>query len=164
MWETLKDTVGKVAPVAAGLLGGPAAGAAVKMIADAIGSDEDPEEIVKALKTDPTAALKLKELESDLEKTRITARGKVIEAEAKGESWLQRNWRPLTMLSFVGLIGSHWYGFTAENLTETQILSMFELVKIGLGGYVIGRSAEKITKTVSGTGIAEKVMKKIKEH
>lgn len=68
------------------------------------------------------------------------------------------------MLSFVGLIGSHWYGFTAENLTETQILSMFELVKIGLGGYVIGRSAEKITKTVSGTGIAEKVMKKIKEH
>ncbi|MCO1335182.1 holin family protein [Microbulbifer sp. OS29] len=70
----------------------------------------------------------------------------VITAEASGESWLQRNWRPVTMLTFVGLIVAHWLGWTAENLSEDQTLALLEIVKIGLGGYVVGRSAEKAAK------------------
>ncbi|WP_444959684.1 3TM-type holin [Microbulbifer sp. VVAC002] len=70
----------------------------------------------------------------------------VITAEASGESWLQRNWRPVTMLTFVGLIVAHWLGWTAENLSEEQTLALLEIVKIGLGGYVVGRSAEKAMK------------------
>ncbi|MFA0814107.1 3TM-type holin [Microbulbifer epialgicus] len=70
----------------------------------------------------------------------------VITAEASGESWLQRNWRPITMLTFVGLIVAHWVGWTAENLGEDQTLALLEIVKIGLGGYVFGRSAEKAAK------------------
>ncbi|AWF81535.1 hypothetical protein BTJ40_12265 [Microbulbifer sp. A4B17] len=71
----------------------------------------------------------------------------VITAEASGESWLQRNWRPVTMLTFVGLIVAHWVGWTAENLSEDQTLALLEIVKIGLGGYVVGRSAEKAAKS-----------------
>ncbi|WP_444917636.1 3TM-type holin [Microbulbifer sp. JMSA003] len=80
----------------------------------------------------------------DLEE--LKAATQVITAEASGESWLQRNWRPVTMLTFVGLIVAHWVGWTAENLSEDQTLALLEIVKIGLGGYVVGRSAEKAMK------------------
>ncbi|MCO1336450.1 holin family protein [Microbulbifer sp. OS29] len=80
----------------------------------------------------------------DLEE--LKAATQVITAEASGESWLQRNWRPVTMLTFVGLIVFHWLGWTAENLSEDQTLALLEIVKIGLGGYVVGRSAEKAMK------------------
>ncbi len=66
-----------------------------------------------------------------------------IRAEAMGDSWLQRSWRPLTMLTFVSLIVAKWLGFTAPGVTEAVELALFEIIKIGLGGYVVGRSVEK---------------------
>jgi hypothetical protein len=39
------------------------------------------------------------------------------------------------------------------------VLSLFGLIKLGLGGYVLGRSAEKITKELSGSGLLGKVFK-----
>ncbi|WP_444886715.1 3TM-type holin [Microbulbifer sp. JMSA008] len=80
----------------------------------------------------------------DLEE--LKSASQIITAEAKGESCLQRNWRPITMLTFVGLIMAHWVGWTSPNLSEEQILALLEIVKIGLGGYVVGRSAEKAAK------------------
>lgn len=67
----------------------------------------------------------------------------IITAEAQGESWLQRNWRPLLMLWFAALVGAHWLGFTAPNLPESVVNSLLQIVQVGVGGYVIGRSAEK---------------------
>jgi hypothetical protein len=66
-----------------------------------------------------------------------------IRAEASGDSWLQRSWRPITMLTFVALIVAKWLGFTAPGVTEAVELALFEIIKIGLGGYVVGRSVEK---------------------
>lgn len=73
----------------------------------------------------------------------------IITAEAQGESWLQRNWRPLTMLWFVGLIGAYWLGLAPEYLVNSPetVQELFRIVQVGLGGYVIGRSAEKVVKT-----------------
>lgn len=76
----------------------------------------------------------------------LKAAADIIVAEAGGESWLQRNWRPLLMLWFAGLIGAHWLGFTAPNLSENIIQSLLDIVQLGVGGYVIGRSAEKIVR------------------
>ncbi len=67
----------------------------------------------------------------------------IIKSEAGSEHWLTANWRPLTMLTFVALIVAHWLGFTAENLTDEVVIMLLEIVKVGLGGYVIGRSVEK---------------------
>lgn len=75
-----------------------------------------------------------------------------IVAEAGGESWMQRNWRPTTMLTFTGLIVAHWLGFTPENLPPEQVMSLLEIVKVGLGGYVLGRSAEKFAKNWKPNG------------
>lgn len=70
----------------------------------------------------------------------------IITAEATGESWLQRNWRPMIMVWFAALVGAHWLGFTPENLSEAQIGGLLQIVQIGIGGYVVGRSGEKIMK------------------
>jgi hypothetical protein len=89
------------------------------------------------------AKLRLLELDQAGETQELKAARDVIVAEAGGESWLQRNWRPITMLLLVGLLGAHWFGFTAPNVTPEQVVEFTELVKLGLGGYVVGRSAEK---------------------
>ena len=68
----------------------------------------------------------------------------VVQAEAQGTSWLQRTWRPITMLVFVALIVTRWLGWCAPNLGEAEALKLWDIVQLGLGGYVIGRSAEKL--------------------
>lgn len=62
----------------------------------------------------------------------------IIGSEAAG-NWLQRSWRPLVMLSFafVVLLG------TFVDIPYLGDNSKFwNLIEIGLGGYVIGRSIE----------------------
>jgi hypothetical protein len=98
--------------------------------------------------TDKDAALQLKaNIQTallSLEGEQLKAATSVILAEANGKSWLQRNWRPVTMLAFVGTVVGHMYGLTPDDITPEEAMSLFDLVKIGLGGYVVGRSAEKI--------------------
>lgn len=73
----------------------------------------------------------------------LEAQASIITAEAKG-GWLQRNWRPLLMIIFAGLVVAHWFGFTAPNIPESVQNSLLNIVMIGVGGYVVGRSGEKI--------------------
>lgn len=64
----------------------------------------------------------------------------IITSEANGQSWMQRSWRPITMLTFLVLVVCDSFGLLANPLTKEA----WELLQIGLGGYVAGRSAEKI--------------------
>lgn len=89
---------------------------------------------------------KIIEREIELQQKLIEAQAKVITAEAQGASWLQRNWRPITMLTFLILIVADTLGLTAYRLPPQA----WTLLQIGLGGYVVGRSAEKITQVVKG--------------
>lgn len=76
------------------------------------------------------------------------AGSEIVKAEAQGESWLQRNWRPMSALTFVWLVVSRWYGLTAPNISPAEYLELWAVVKICLGGYTIGRTAEKIAPAV----------------
>ncbi len=76
----------------------------------------------------------------------LDAQTQIIVAEAQGGSWLKQSWRPLTMLTFVALVAAHWLGFTPDNISEKEVIALLDIVKIGLGGYVVGRSAEKVAK------------------
>jgi hypothetical protein len=73
----------------------------------------------------------------------------IVTAEAKGESWLQRNWRPLTMMVFVFIVANNYIVAPyAQALSGTSVSlptppDLWALIKLGLGGYVVGRSAEK---------------------
>jgi len=77
------------------------------------------------------------------EKELIKLQGSLIHAEASGKSWLQRNWRPITMLSFLVLVVLDCFGLLIFRLSSEA----WSLLKIGLGGYVVGRSLEKIVPT-----------------
>ena len=65
---------------------------------------------------------------------------RLVAAEAGGQSWLQRNWRLLTMLAFLVLVVADSFGLLAFRLSAEA----WQLLQIGLGGYVVGRSVEKI--------------------
>jgi len=67
----------------------------------------------------------------------------VILAEANSSNWLTTSWRPITMLTFLVLIVLSQVGVTAPVPAE-----MWPLLKLGLGGYVIGRSFEKTVPSV----------------
>ena len=75
--------------------------------------------------------------------TELEAQAKIVLAEAQG-SWLQRNWRPLLMVTFAGLVVAHWFGFTAPNIPESVQNSLLNIVMVGVGGYVMGRNAQRV--------------------
>ena len=79
----------------------------------------------------------------------LEAQAGIIGAEAKGESWLQRNWRPVTMMVFVFIVANNYViAPYAQAIFDRSVSlptppDLWALIKIGLGGYVVGRSAEK---------------------
>ena len=78
------------------------------------------------------------------ELAKIAASSSIVLAEANSEHWLAACWRPILMLTFGALIVARWFGFAAPDLSEAEYLKLWDIVELGLGGYVIGRSAEKI--------------------
>ena len=74
----------------------------------------------------------------------LEAQSSIINAEANGQSWIQRNWRPITMLTFLVLVVFDSFGWLANPLAPEA----WTLLQIGLGGYVAGRSAEKLTSNM----------------
>lgn len=81
--------------------------------------------------------------------TTFTAQTEIIKTEAASSHWLAANWRPLLMLVFGGLIVARWFGWAAPNLTEAEYLKLWSIVEFGIGGYVVGRSVEKIAPSIT---------------
>jgi hypothetical protein len=77
------------------------------------------------------------------------AAAEIIKTEAASDHWLAANWRPLTMITFVGLIVARWFGWAAPALSEAEYLKLWSIVEFGLGGYVVGRSVEKMVPSLA---------------
>lgn len=107
-----------------------------------------PEESAQAQTTLITVWGQLVEKFAEFESKIAALQTQVITAEAQGESPLQRNWRPLLMLTFTGLVVARWFGYAAEIPQEIE-LELWAIIKIGIGGYVGGRSVEKIAKEIA---------------
>src|SRR5260370_16095695 len=73
----------------------------------------------------------------------------IIKAEATSGGWLTRSWRPIVMLTFTALIVLRWLRWSAPALGEAEVLELWAIVKIGLGGYIIGRSGEKMAPAIA---------------
>ena len=76
----------------------------------------------------------------------LKAKREIILSEARGKSWLQSNWRPGMMVLFAGMLLSYWFGYVPHNLSQATLDQLFGLLKIGIGGYVVGRTVEKAIK------------------
>lgn len=103
--------------------------------------------------TDKDEANRLKkEIQSQLidsENSIVKAKMAIILAEAQGESWLQRNWRPLLMLVIIVIIANNYLvapylgAMFGVGLTLPLPSALWDLMTLGVGGYVAGRSVEK---------------------
>jgi len=101
---------------------------------------------------DPIEVMKLI---NSIETTVLQAQSSIITAEAKSEHWIVASWRPITMLVFVFIIFNNYvlvpyltaFGATVVTLELTD--NMWDLLKLGLGGYIVGRSIEKTAKNLN---------------
>jgi hypothetical protein len=88
----------------------------------------------------------------------VEAQSKIILGEVQGESWLQRNWRPLLMLVVVAIVANNYLLFPYLSLFTDKVVvldlpeKLFNLMTVGVGGYIVGRSAEKGLKTWKNEG------------
>lgn len=112
---------------------------AVKLVDELHTSDEEKLQLQSQIKAVENELLaKVIDYESQL----LESKTAIITAEATGQSRLQRNWRPITMLVFLALVVFDSFGWLANPLADEA----WTLLQIGLGGYVAGRSAEKMTQ------------------
>lgn len=95
------------------------------------------------LQIQTAVSLQLLEYEQNI----MESKHSVIIAEATSDGWLQKNWRPVTMLTFLGLAVADSFGWLASPLAPQA----WTLLQVGLGGYVVGRSAEKVIPNVMKT-------------
>jgi hypothetical protein len=102
----------------------------------------DPE---AARKAEGEIALALMDKRAELEAAAAT----IIAAEARSDHWLAATWRPLVMLTFTSLIVARWLGYSAPGISEAEVIKLWSIVELGLGGYVIGRSAEKVVPAIA---------------
>ena len=91
----------------------------------------------------------------------LTAAAKIIEAEAKA-GWFASSWRPLLMyvLIFI-LVWNYVIGpvikiFTGAVISFELPGDVWSLLQIGLGGYVLGRSAESVARTMANRPVVNK--------
>tara|TARA_R110000787_G_scaffold11896_1_gene38821 strand:+ start:803 stop:1195 length:393 start_codon:yes stop_codon:yes gene_type:complete len=84
--------------------------------------------------------------EQQLELQRLQT--EIIVTEANG-NWLQRSWRPILMLCFGFIVMYVKFIAPLFNLPIPPLENEFwNLLQLGIGGYVVGRSAEKISKNI----------------
>ena len=118
-----------IAPLLTGLLG----------VVDKAVEDKDQASQIKARLGEMAMSGHMKELE---------AAASIIVAEAQGDSWLQRNWRPLLMVLFGVIIANNYIVVPIFNTPAAEIPpDMWDLLKLGVGGYVVGRTVEKGLKS-----------------
>lgn len=121
----------------------------------------------KALKQQLTLEIQKQYTEhlAKIEEILVQKQGDIIVSEATGHSWLQRNWRPITMLVFVFIIANNYvlvpYGqafglhLPLLNLPD----QVWELIKYGLTGYIGARSVEKISSIAAQTKMVSHIAK-----
>lgn len=89
----------------------------------------------------------------------------IVQSEARSGYWLAAVWRPMLMTVLSGIVVAYAFGFTTPNMmTEmpehSMISQLFELLKIGIMGYIPARTIEKIVSKVSINKLIEKFIKK----
>jgi len=101
----------------------------------------DIREAIKGKEIDPN---KLIDTYIEIEKLKAS----VIETEMSG-NWLQRSWRPILMLSLVVIVINNYilFPYFPDTLQMLDLPNeLWNLLTIGVGGYVAGRSIEKAVK------------------
>ena len=115
------------------------------------------DKIIPDPKAKAEAKIKLLEVQQAGELKEIESAMNVIVAEAKSEHALTSQWRPITMLVFTAIVANNYihapylqamFGWSVSLEMPEQL---WNLLSIGIGGYIFGRSGEKAVKHWKGT-------------
>ena len=79
-------------------------------------------------------------------------RGEIVLAEAKSQHWLTASWRPLLMMVAIAIIAMNYLVFPIIAIGYPTIMNhvlelpdqLWNLLTLGVGGYIVGRSGEKM--------------------
>lgn len=129
---------------------GTATGSAVSTTLNGVGDAaiKIREAIIGDMPAEKRAEIELKL--ADLDKAVMEARSNVIIAEATGDSWIQKSWRPLLMMVIIAIIANNYLLFPYMSLFTSKVVilelpdRLYTLMEIGVGGYILGRTAEKV--------------------
>ena len=92
-----------------------------------------------------TAKAQLTEIVTNSLNEVTKAQADVLKTELTG-NFLQRSWRPIVMLTFTAIIVVGAFR-TIPFLDSSS--PFWNLLELGLGGYVVGRSVERVADTVT---------------
>ena len=115
------------------------------------------DKIIPDPKAKAEAKIKLLEVQPAGELKEVEEAMNVIVAEAKSEHALTSQWRPITMLVFTAIVANNYilapylqamFGWSVSLEMPEQL---WNLLSIGIGGYIFGRSGEKAVKHWKGT-------------
>jgi len=92
----------------------------------------------------------------------------IIITEAQSASSLARNWRPILMIVITSILAHKYLLFPyLSRLFDAPEMplppELFTLLTVGVGGYIVGRSGEKIVSTLrAGETVNAKMSKDLK--
>jgi hypothetical protein len=95
------------------------------------------------------AQLKLFQMIQNGELAQLQSQTQVITAEEQSGNKLASSWRPMLMYVFMAIIANNYIiapylqAMFHVGLTLSIPTDMWDLLKLGVGGYVVGRSVEK---------------------
>ena len=99
------------------------------------------------------AKVRLMELDQEGALAGMANQVKVLLAEMSG-NWLQKSWRPILMLSVVAIVVNNYIAVPYLQLFGIEAIvldlpdKLWNLMTLGMSGYVVGRSAEKIVEQI----------------
>lgn len=90
----------------------------------------------------------------------------VIASEASSGYWMSATWRPMLMLILSLLVVAYCFGWTTPNLTtqlpeSSMIAQLFELLKIGVMGYMPLRTVDKVVEAVTRANVLKQLLSRI---
>jgi hypothetical protein len=118
-------------------------------------------DLVGKFVVDPTKKLEAQQqvlqLEAEYQKACMAAdvsfaqaQAEVIKSESGSSNWLASSWRPILMLTFTFIVMFNYVLAPLFSLHSLTIVpDMWDLLKLGIGGYIAGRSLEKIAPSVA---------------
>lgn len=107
------------------------------------------------------ANLQMAQLYMSGELQKMTAQAGVITAEANSTNRLTSSWRPMLMYTFMAIIANNYIlapylqAMFHVGLQLNIPPDMWELLRLGVGGYVVGRSVEKAATALTGKSVTQ---------
>ncbi len=182
-WSDIKSLIAESAPVLGSLLGGPAGGAVGGLIAKALGVEASADKVAAAVKSDPEALLKLRQLELaqqekltkmmlDFDAARLSEVNQTMRAEFAQEDAYVKRWRPTLGYAVTLTWVVTWFSivyaiiFKPEQapdiisaLAEAQTMWGVALAVLGVG--VVKRSHDKqVAAGQQPTGFLQALLKR----